>query len=273
MPEAAQTKTRIFKNAGYFVITKRNPDGSLSNKPEDIYTSDAAIVESVTTSYSKTMEEMNDGNSFFPAASHATGVSATAEITLNTFDQKLWSFLTGAVKSKLTTGSYTATAEGYTIKEGGTVEIDASALEAGSIVLVRKANGEDYKRVEASPQEGEFTVNYETATLTFNTADVGKAVYVTCEKVSDTVTTYGVPAIPVNPSYQIKLVGENCDMSENDVIADNYIISNATAGDASTPVRQKSYGSWTATFNIAKPAPGENAIDWKNARKSVRAAE
>lgn len=132
--KAYQTKTRIFKNAGYFVLTKRLADGTVSKNPEDIYTSDTAIVQSITTKYSTTSEKMENGNSFFPAAEHVTGVEATAEVVLNTFDPKLWEFAAGAK---------TATVEnGDTAVENGS---SATWSEGENTLTVTVTNGSAIK--------------------------------------------------------------------------------------------------------------------------------
>lgn len=274
---AYKTKTRIFKNAGYFVLTKRLADGTVSTNPEDIYTSDTAIVQSVTTRYSTSSEKMEDGNSFFPAAEHVTGVDAAAEIVLNTFDPKLWEFMAGAT-TKTAEGYYRDTADQYIIPDDGIVKLNASALKPESLVLARKTDGSDFEMLTASGEEGagaptagQFTVDYETATLTFATEDKGTAILVTSYKKSNVVTTSSIDAIPTQSSFKLELIGENCDKNETDVVADNYVISVVkVSGDVSLPARQKAYNSLTVTFGIGTPATGEKAIDWVSAEKSVR---
>lgn len=274
---AYKTKTRIFKNAGYFVLTKRLADGTVSTNPEDIYTSDTAIVQSVTTRYSTSSEKMEDGNSFFPAAEHVTGVDAAAEIVLNTFDPKLWAFMSGAT-TKTEEGYYRDTADQYIIPNDGIVKLNASALKPESLVLARKTDGSDFEMLTASGEEGagaptagQFTVDYETATLTFATEDKGTAILVTSYKKSNVVTTSSIDAIPTQSSFKLELIGENCDKNETDVVADNYVISVVkVSGDVSLPARQKAYNSLTVTFGIGTPATGEKAIDWVSAEKSVR---
>lgn len=271
---AYKTKTRIFKNAGYFVLTKRLADGTVSTNPEDIYTSDTAIVQSVTTRYSTSSEKMEDGNSFFPAAEHVTGVDAAAEIVLNTFDPKLWEFMAGAT-TKTAEGYYRDTADQYIIPDDGIVMLNASALKPESLVLARKTDGSDFEMLKGeglgTPTAGQFTVNYETATLTFAAEDKGTAILVTSYKKSNVVTTSSIDAIPTQSSFKLELIGENCDKNETDVVADNYVISVVkVSGDVSLPARQKAYNSLTVTFGIGTPATGEKAIDWVSAEKSVR---
>lgn len=269
--KAYATKTRIFKNAGRIVLTKILADGTESKRPEDIYTSDKSIIQSVTTKYSISSEKMEDGNSFFAAAEHATGVDASADVVMNTFDPKLWEFVAGAVGSTTENGYYRDTADEYVIDENGTVKINASALLKDSVVLARKADGTDFVMVQTEPKEGEFSVDYDTATLTFNAADKGTGIYVTCYKKSALVTTSSIPAIPVMPTFKLELIGENYDMAEVDAVADNFIISRVKiSGDIPQPPRQKNYASVTYSFGIGKPGVGENAIDWKSAVKSVR---
>lgn len=266
--KAYQTKTRIFKNAGYFVLTKRLADGTVSKNPEDIYTSDTAIVQSITTKYSTTSEKMENGNSFFPAAEHVTGVEATAEVVLNTFDPKLWEFTVGAKTNTVENGYYRDTADQYIIPDSGVVKINASALKPDSLVLARKTNGDDFLMGE------DFTVDYASATLTFKNKEAfGTAILVTCYKKSAVVTTSSISAIPTQNSFKLEIIGENCDKDETDVVADNYVISVVkVSGDVSLPIRQKNYNSNTITFGIGTPAAGEKAIDWTSAVKSERTA-
>lgn len=270
-----KSKTRIFKTAGHFVLTKRLADGSLSEKPEDIYTSDSAIIQSVTTKYSYQTEKMEDGNSFYAAAEHPTSVEASAEVVMNTYDKKLWEFMTAATHTTTENGYYRDTADAYIIPDDGIVKVNASAIKPDSLVLVRDNAGEDFTMLkEGTPAENSFTVDYAKATLTFSEEDKGKSVYVTCYKASKKVSTSSVGALPTLCSYKMEIVGENCDKDETDLVADNFIISNVRiSGDVSAPIRQKSYNSWTASFGITKPAAGENAIDWVSAEKSERSAD
>lgn len=266
--KAYKTKTRIFKNAGYFVLTKRLADGTESKNPADIYTSDTAIVQSINTKYSTTSEKMENGNSFFPAAEHITGVDALAEIVLNTFDPKLWEFIAGAETTTIEDGYYRDTADQYIIPKDGVVKINASALKPDSLVLARKTDGEDFIADE------DFTIDYATAILTFKDKNLsGTAILVTCYKKSDLVTTSSISAIPKQNSFKLEVIGENCDKDETDVVADNYVISVVkVSGDISLPTRQKNYNSNTITFGIGTPAAGEKAIDWTSAVKSERTA-
>ena len=273
--KAYKTKTRIFKRAGYIVLTKILADGTESKDPADIYTSDAAIIQSVTTKYATSSEKMEDGNSFFAAAEHATGVDASADVVFNTFDPKLWEFVAGAKSSTVENDYYRDTADQYKIPADGIVKLNASALKPESVVLARKADGTDFTMVkESEPKQGEFTVDYATATLTFNKEDKDIGIYVTSYKKSAAVTTSSIPAIPVMPTFKLELIGENCDMTETDNVADNFVISRVKAsGDIPQPPRQKNYASVTYTFGIGKPGVGENAIDWKSAVKSERSAD
>lgn len=273
--KAYKTKTRIFPRAGYIVLTKILADGTESKNPADIYTSDAAIIQSVTTKYSISSEKMEDGNSFFAAAEHATGVDASADVVFNTFDPKLWEFVAGATGSTVENDYYRDTADQYKIPEDGVVKLNASSLKPDSVVLARKSDGTDFTMVkDGSPNQGEFNVDYATATLTFNVADKDTGIYVTSYKKSPIVTSSGIPAIPKMTTFKLELIGENCDMTETDNVADNFIISRVKAsGDIPQPPRQKNYASVTYTFGIGKPGVGEKAIDWKSAVKSERSAD
>lgn len=266
--KAYKTKTRIFPKAGFIMLIRILADGTASKDPSDIYTSDAAIIQSVTTKYAISSEKMEDGNSFFHAAEHATGVEATADVVFNTYDPMLWEFAAGAETTTTENGYYIDSAEEYVISTDGTVKINASELKADGIVLARTADGSDFKI------DTDFTVDYKTATLTFkDTSVAGTAIYVTCEKKSPIVTTSSIPAIPKMQSFKMILIGENCDKEETDSVADNFIISRVkVSGDIPQPPRQKNYASVTYSFGIGKPGVGEKAIDWKSAVKSERAA-
>lgn len=266
--KAYKTKTRIFPKAGFIMLIRILADGTASKKPSDMYTSDASIVQSVTTKYAISSEKMEDGNSFFHAAEHATGVEATADVVFNTYDPMLWEFVAGAETTTTENDYYIDSAEEYVISTDGTVKINASELKADGIVLARTADGSDFEIGT------DFTVDHKTATLTFkNTTVAGTAIYVTCEKKSPIVTTSSIPAIPKMQSFKMILIGENCDKEETDSVADNFIISRVkVSGDIPQPPRQKNYASVTYSFGIGKPGVGEKAIDWKSAVKSERTA-
>lgn len=268
-----QTVTRIFPEAGHFILIKHKADRSDSSDPDEIYTSDAAIVDTINTKYALTTEDMNDGNSFDPAASHVTARDGTVDIVLNTFDMMLYAFLTGAKIETKESGSYISSPTGYTISTNGKVKLEGTLDANATFPVIVKCNGVAYEKVSSTPTAGQFSVDTDKSELTFNLSDAGKSVYVTCAYTTTSLTVATVDNKPQQYEYTAIITGKNCDKGETDELADYYIMDSVKVnGEVTMPQRGKSYSSWTVSLKLTSARPGKKAIEWGNATPSVKPA-
>ena len=269
---AWSTKTRIFPNAGRLTLITHEADGSDTKDPSKIYTSDMSIVDSITTKYSTTSEDMNDGNSFDPAATHITGRVVEVAIVMNTHDPELYRFATSAEQVTINEDAYiTKIGEEYVIDKDGKVLLAAESINPDGICIVRDAAGADYEKVDADPEEGQYSVDAATATLTFNALDKGKAVIVTAEYAAEVLTTQSVESQPKQNVYKLIVDGKNTDKDEKDELADNFIVDACKIkGDIQPPARQKNYSSVTYTFGLVKPRAGAKAFTMATAKVKER---
>lgn len=272
---AWSTKTRIFPNAGKLTLIKHTADGSDSTDPKDIYTSDRSIVESITTKFSTTSEDMNDGNAFDPAATHITDRNVEVAVVLNTYDPILYQFAASADVEHYSD-------EGYILKVGveftidkttGKVELPTSKINADGVIVVRNADGTDYTKAKSTPTTGQYSVDADKATFTFADDDKGKVVIITAEYACDKLSVMSVESQPTQNSYTLIADGKNCDKDETDELADNFIIDTCKIkGDLQPPAKQKNYSSWTVTFALVKPRAGAKAFTMKTGSVSPRAS-
>jgi hypothetical protein len=273
---AWSTKTRIFPNAGKLTLITHEADGSNTTTASKIYTSDRSIVDSITTKFSTTSEDMNDGNAFDPAATHITGRNVEVAVVLNTYDPILYQFAASAAAAHYTDEGYILKiGEEYTIDaSAGTVALPTSAINADGVCLVRSADGTDYTKIsEGTPATGQYSVDAATATFTFAATDKGKVVIITAEYACEKLSVLSVESQPTQNVYTLIADGKNCDKDENDELADNFIIDSCKIkGDLQPPAKQKNYSSWTVTFGLVKPRAGAKAFTMKTGSVSARAS-
>lgn len=270
------SKVRVFKEAGRICLIRHKDDGGNSRDPGDIYTSDRTVVDNVATTFSRTNEDLNDGNSMWPAASYQTGITASSTPTLNTVDMDLWAFVTGAKKVIQKNASVPKISMEYTIEKtegGGRIALDTKLNRDGLFVLREQWSGADYLVTEGDgfpAASGQVRVDYDTGELKFHADDAGKVVYVSCEFIVEESVNYQLPEIPPNYIFTLILSGASYDKDETDKLYDTYVVDCCKAtGDISAPPRQKMPNGWSITFTIQKPRPGKPAIDWGAARPAT----
>lgn len=270
------SKVRVFRQAGRICLIRHKDDGSNSTDPGDIYTSDRTVVDNVATTFSRTSEDLPDGNSMWAAGSYQTGITANSTPTFNTIDMDLWAFVTGAKKVLLQNIPVPRVSEAYTIEPvegGGRIALGAKLNQVGMFLVREQWSGADYITAEgmAFPAAaGQAQVNYETGEIKFHADDVGKTVYITCEIIVEEMVDYKLPEIPKNDTFTLILSGESYDKDETDKLYDRYEVDSCKAtGDISAPPRQKMPTGWSMTFSIQKPRPGKDAIAWGVARPAT----
>lgn len=271
---AYSTKTRIFPNAGRLTLIKHNADGTDTTNLSEIYTSDRSIIDSITTKYSTTSEDMNDGNAFDPAATHITGRAVEVAVVMNTYDPILYAFVTSAETETVDNGYIFKAGEEFTIPSASpyTVELPVSAINASGVCIVRKPDGTDYAAVtEGTPTTGQYSVDAATATFTFSAADKGKPVIISAEWACSKLTKTSVASQPKQNVYTLIADGKNCDKDENDELADNFKVDSVKIkGDIQPPARQKAYSKCTYTFALVKPRTGAKSFEMLTGKISER---
>lgn len=257
------TKARRFPFAGTFTLIRHRDDGTDSTDPKDIYTSGRNVKESITGSSNLTTEDLNDGNSYDPAATYVTGSETSVAIVLNSDDPDLDIFLEGGQKLVADEShDQWYPDQRYEIGADGTVSVvdtegSAVTISTKSPLTVRDVmTNEDYTAVESeeAPAAGQYKVDPDTGVFTFATADAGKAVYLTFGVKATGATVYVRPKVPKNSTYTLIVTGPSEDYAQTNRMrqTDTYDSVQRTGELAFMP-RQKGPGQRTVNFRVVAP--------------------
>lgn len=261
MPTITQNPSIIFEHAGAAMFRKRNADGTLSTDLNDILISAENTVKSVNFSISKETYDIENGNSPYPTDTRPKKIASTAKITYNAFDRKLYRFGTGAEYFNTATGAYfPVLGEKHTIGAGGTVTLQYTA-KADGMLYVNGTDGTIYEKTAEPATAGKFT--YATNALTFASADIGKTIEVSYEAAAVEVSSDVIGAIPVDNTYEVKLIGKAANIKGAAATKLDCITIDSAKfdGEISPPAKQNEAGEWTVNLKIVEPA-GTQAVRW-----------
>lgn len=273
MAFTTKTNTRVFQKAGRFLLGIPKPDGTLDARPESRYASNGGVIEKIVTTMSFTNSQLADGNSNWPAGDYVTGTAGTAAITMSSFDEKLYAFLSGSTfaiekqNQVFYEISLPITVEETVVLPGTKC---AGTKTADEMILCDSVSGEEFKKAtaDAPAAAGEYKFDEATMTLTFHADDVGKAVYATFPRLTK-ASVLGQPSIANIPTLHMIVAGESTDINGTDVRKDNYVIDVCKlTGDLNPPERARTPVGWTFTVAIQKPRAGKQAVGWLTADDS-----
>lgn len=267
MPEL-ESKALRFPFAGTATFIKRAEDGTNSEKPEDIYTTGRNVMGAVNTTFSLAQTNLEDENSNYPAAIYTTGTTDTVAIVFRTEDPDLDMFLKGTIKTDGTDVGQWHSNLSYPIGDDGKVTLkdpDGGALkisESGTVLVRDYMTNADYAEASgASPTGNEYTVDPATATFTFDVANKGKQVLISCELVADTAIIYTDSAQAKSQTMSVILSGPAEDYTEtNPMWVTRTYDSMQLSGDYSPLSRQKAPGEKTVNMTTTKPR-GNKAVE------------
>mgnify|MGYP001174296727 FL=1 len=262
----------IYKKAGNIELV-RYRDGKRFLK--------AGVVQSISFISTISHSTIANGNASFDDI-FKTGMSARIEISLNSFQQKLYSALTDIKDiDPINIDAYILSIAGLMpivqIADLGTMRvIDESGVcpeEPHSITLSRTPispsdivvydeNNEPYTYTENSPGEREFMVSGRE--LYFNTAAVGKEFVVAYDATGVNISKMQMVDRMSNDIFSLTITGESFLAKNDGVVRFDAIYFDRVmpVGEISQPVRQKEPQSWRFALQVLKPRQGMRAIDF-----------
>lgn len=261
MPTITQNPSIIFEHAGAVMFRKRNADGTLSTDLNDILIIPESVVKSVDFSISKETYDIENGNSSYPTDTRPKKMDTKAKLTMNAFNRKLYRFATGAEYSDIATGAYfPVLGEKHTIGAGGTVTLQYTA-KADGMLYVNGTDGTIYEKTTDTATAGKFT--YATNVLTFASADIGKTVEISYEAAATNVSSDIIGAIPVNNTYEVKLIGKAANIKGAAATKLDCITIDSAKfdGEISPPAKQNEAKEWTVNLKLVEPV-GTQAVRW-----------
>lgn len=257
--------SRVFREAGTFMLVRHGADGKDSQDPADIFTAGNVVMGTVDTSYSTSSETLKDENSDIPAATYPTGVTAGVTINLNSWPRDLDKFVKGAKRVEGSSADVPFINKLYTIPEGGSLDLGESVQISDKWpVIVRDAiTNEDYTKGSDTPAAaGEFVPADGANTIAFHADDAGKAVYVSCHITVDKTVEYRTPSTVSSDVYTLYLFGYDCAVDETNK---RYMVSVYDSvkpdGDLKRQARQRMPGSTSIGFSVQAPRAGHQMIN------------
>lgn len=262
-----QQKSRVYNNPGNFSLIRHAADGTNSTDPEDnLIVTD--VIDSITMSYAVETEDRPDGNSLDPAEMKITGRDATITIVMNSMDVDLYSFVTGAVKVIEENKPFYRSGDKQTVKKvGESYQVELlGAIQPDSNVVVKYNNDNTpFTIVEAAPQKGEVSVDFDTGILTFNADDENAVITSAYYFLAPVKEERRIKAKPVIPAFQLNIVGVNTGLNEANPVLDNIIVDTAVVTGETSPLPREKGASTqqTITFKVTSPRGDNDPIVWQ----------
>lgn len=261
----------VFDGAGYIELIRYLPDGTLSTKPEDHYTSGPVLSGAIDVSWSKATSEIKDENSEWPGAQRGGQVTSNVTVNFNSQDPEFERYTKGAVKKveedypvRYMNRSYAVVALGESAGFGFALTENIKSVDASDTVMVRDAmTNADLTAAESKEAlaAGSYYLDAASKTVYLPESEVGKSYYVSYTGLAD-VIKYTYPEGRAIPAYMMMLGGYLTDPSGTgeSIWGLKTYDKVSLGGDANDATRQMEPGSSQVSFAVQKPRAGREAI-------------
>lgn len=258
----------IHPKAGKITLVQFNADGTLSLTDASKYIGANGTVQTIKTSIDVKSSELPDGNSDWPMGVYDTGRDGSIEVTMSSFQPKIYAALMGVTTTAETNQKMWAAEEEQTIPATAAYTVDLEhAVAAGGTIVVLDQSGSPLVSVASGPAANQFTVS--SATLTFNSADANKAIFCTYEFTAPTSEKLYLPTSGVRPALHAIISTEATSDDQITTYDANIIVDKAKASGAmSPPPLQREPQPWTFTLKVLKPRGGFNPVYWRYAQRA-----
>lgn len=263
-----ERKNLIFERAGGLKLTKRDSSGRLSKDAKEIYISNERIVQSIGYSFSKEANPIDSGNSNYPVDIRVTKIGSKVDIGLNAYDRQLFRFGMGATLKEEEVG-FIGISERYAIPQDGVITLENVLSTVESIAVKGATDDILYTMTDTVTKTGEYKVDLDTNTITFDAADAGKSVLIYAEFVAETTSDI-MEKIPKDTTYQLEVLGKVGQIKgATDEMLDHLIFDSVKfSGELKPPQRTAKSEAWTVSFELVEPT-GNKAMEWKYAEKAA----
>lgn len=255
----------FFQKAGKLMLTKY-VDGKPDRSPENSYFRNGAV-ESISASVTINTATLPDGNSDWPAAQPDTGREGTVTINLSFMPIDLYAFLMGVSVEDLTEEPFPIIDHEITIPEASpyTVTLPQEPDLSRPIILV-DADASAWVKTDSAPAQGQYSIS--AATVTFNSADAGKSVYITFDYKAAVVKSFGLPKSGARPAMECIISGEATGEDESTFYDVAIIIDRCKAtGTINPPPMSRNPQPQSITLQVLKPRGNRKAVDFRFAKR------
>lgn len=249
----------VFNKAGKIALTKY-VNGALTHDAANMSIRNGTV-QSIQDTASYNTTDLADGNSDWPMGSYDTGISGQVVVTMASYHAKLHAFLLGVDIANLTNQAMRENDEELLIPSASpftaTLEHAPAALMVP--VLVNE-EASPFVKVSATPAVGQFSVS--ASTVTFNSADAGKNVFITYDWTATTAESVGLPKIATRPTLYAVISGSAVSEDESTEYDANIIIDKCkVVGDINPPEKGREPKAWSFTLKVLKPRGSNKAVD------------
>lgn len=258
----------IYPRAGKIAFVRFGSDGALDLTDPSKFIGANGTVQMITPSVEIATTDLADGNADFPMGVYDTQKNGTVQVTMSSFQPKLYAALMGTETQEETNQNMWAAEEEHTVPDSGsfTVTLEHEVAAGGTIVVLNN-DGSPFVSTDSGPATGQFTVSADT--LTFNSTDAGTQVFVTYEHQAATSERIYLPTVGSRPVLHAIISTIATSEDETQEFDANIIIDKCKAtGALSPPPQQREPQPWNFTLRILKPRGGYNPIYWRFAPRA-----
>mgnify|MGYP001206385853 CR=1 FL=1 len=270
---SVQKRNLLFERAGTLMLRRRLSSGLITTDNAEIYVANKPSIKEMSFSVSKEMQNIDSGNSNYPADIRPIKTGTKLAITMNAFDRQLFRFAAGMQYRETTSNAYaTIIGEEHVIDATeGTVAITDKTVKANGLMVIKDyATGMPYATASGdTPSENEYAFASATNTFTFNDADKGKKVIISYDALAGSTSEDYMSATPVDYTYEAIIMapvgafGTATDEQYNTMVLDSVKFS----GEISPPKRANQSSDWTINLEITEPF-GTDALTMKYVNKA-----
>jgi hypothetical protein len=259
-------KAIIFNKAGKIALTKY-VDGALSHVPANMCIRNGTV-ESIQENTSYNTTELPDGNSDWPMGEYDIGVTGNITVNLSSYQAELHAFLLGVSVEDLTDANMRVNDAEYVVPDSSPYEVELDHEPNDNMdVIVMDDDSTAFTEVESDPSSEEFSITEDT--ITFNSADAGKNVFVTYDWTATTAVGVGLPKTSNRPALYAVISGEAASEDESTLYDTNVIIDKCKAtGDINVPQKGREPQGWSFTLKVLKPRGSNDAVDTRYSEQS-----
>lgn len=249
-----------FQKAGKIRLNKY-VNGVPVMSPETTFTR-AGIVQSIQANITINGTPIQDGNSLWNAANPDTNIEGNVVVTLGTMPPDLYAFIMGDTVTNVSNVPFPVNDEELLIPSASpyTVTLKHAPDTSRPIILV-DADASAWVKVSATPAQGQYSIS--ASTVTFNSADAGKSVFITYDYTAPTGKSFGLPKTPQRAACQLIVSGEATGDDESTMYDVALTVDKCKVqGTISPPQQGREPQPVSITFNVLKPRGNNRAVDY-----------
>lgn len=249
-----------FKDAGKIRLNKY-VNGVPVMSPETTFTR-AGIVQSIQANVTINGTPIQDGNSLWNAANPDTSIEGNIVVTLGTMPPDLYAFIMGDAVTNVSGVPFPVNDEELLIPSTSpyTVTLKHAPDTTRPIILADK-DASAWTSVASDPAQGQYSVS--ASTVTFNSVDAGKSVFITYDYTATSGKSFGLPKNPKRDPFQLIVSGEATGDDESTMYEVAVTVDKCKVqGTISPPQQGREPQSTSITFNVLKPRGNNRAVDY-----------